>query len=464
MAKNEIKQLKDADHINYLLENLSHTELIMFLKQEMEYNTSLKNSFLSSFLNFLPNKDKTFYVKHMNSIINSAKSKDGFINYYGISKLQDSVQMLFKKADELSTQGKLMEYFYILTAAFEGIARDYLNINISCEEYGDMLNEIESRFLSLSKAVKDDFIRRTLLEYCTDLKKIKLSENVDLKIHFLKIASLLISTKEEENEFTELLENLSFSEYDQKDIQLICYNLYNRLNDKNKAIGMIDDNIQNYLLREETIKQEIQNKHYEKAILIAQKSIEIDKDERPGLVDTWIEYLLKIAVKQKDKEKIIEYGRQVFLKCDYDYEKYYTLLKKNTEPDKWNEFIEEIIQQVKDKNKEITAYIYVKEKYWSRLLEILSYDRYNLLNILPEYERYFKKDYPAELSELYKTGIIAFLESRTGEKNYRMACDSIKNIIKLSGKDKALELVHYLINTHSKKTTLVKMLQAYIKQ
>ncbi len=36
MAKNEIKQLKDADHINYLLENLSHTELIMFLKLEMK--------------------------------------------------------------------------------------------------------------------------------------------------------------------------------------------------------------------------------------------------------------------------------------------------------------------------------------------------------------------------------------------------------------------------------------------
>ncbi len=45
MNKNDSKKQKGADNIDYLLKNLSHTELIVFLKQEMEYNSTLKNSF-----------------------------------------------------------------------------------------------------------------------------------------------------------------------------------------------------------------------------------------------------------------------------------------------------------------------------------------------------------------------------------------------------------------------------------
>ncbi len=102
----------------------------------------------------------------MSSIIKTVKTKDGFINYYGVDKLYDSVQKLFKKADELSSQGKNMEFFNILSAVFECLAKEYLHTNSSCEEYGDMLNALKSRFKSLANTIEDDLMRSKDAKSC----------------------------------------------------------------------------------------------------------------------------------------------------------------------------------------------------------------------------------------------------------------------------------------------------------
>lgn len=453
------KKQKTADKLNFLLENLSHTELTLFLKQELQNNPALKNAFLNQFLDFLPNKDKAFYIEHVNSMTKSVKSKDGFINYYGLSKLYDMIMNLFSKADNLFSQGQYLEYFFLITAVLEGLAKNSQVMDDSSGELGELIDEIFSRILTLCKSIKDDLIRRTILDYCLNLNQLKLFKLIDFDIPLLETASHLISSNEEVTSFTETLKNLSLSDYEKNKVQVICCNLNNRLNEKNDIIGLLEDNPENDLLREELIKQDIDNKNYEKAKLLALKSIELDKDERPGLVDTWIDYLLIIAVKQKDENKIIEYGRTLIISSYYDFEKYYTLLKKHVDPEKWTEFIDDVILEVKEKNEFLIPFLYVKEKYWDRLLELLSGNRYNVLNMLPDYEKYLKKDYSDEVSELYQKAVIELLAQKSGESYYRKACNTIKRIIKLSGKEKAQEFISYLISIHPKKRTLILMLE-----
>ena len=62
------------------------------------------------------------------------------------------------------------------------------------------------------------------------------------------------------------------------------------------------------------------------------------------MVEDGYNWLLKVAQIENNKIDIIDYARYLLINISYPEKDYYQILKKEVEPDKWNDFLEEIIE------------------------------------------------------------------------------------------------------------------------
>ena len=56
----------------------------------------------------------------------------------------------------------------------------------------------------------------------------------------------------------------------------------------------------------------------------------------------WYDWLLKIALEQKDTERTIEYARLLFVDSIREKQPYYDILKAHVRQEEWGSFVEEL--------------------------------------------------------------------------------------------------------------------------
>ncbi|MEX2380657.1 MAG: hypothetical protein WD530_07925, partial [Vicingaceae bacterium] len=213
--------------------------------------------------------------------------------------------------------------------------------------------------------------------------------------------------------------------------------------DQKEAQQFIDNHITNWKIRNTEIEKAVSNNDFEKAIQYCKDGIEYDEKDKPGLVKTWYNWLLKIAQIRKDSSKIIEYARYLFIDNFHPEQDYYQLLKQQIEPDKWNDFLEEIIVEVSSnkswRTDELIRKIFIKEEWWDRLFILLK-QNLSLQNI-KDNEEYLSKDYSPELVGLYSERIVKYVDNYVGRNHYQTACRYLRRMKKLGGNQKVEELI-----------------------
>lgn len=212
--------------------------------------------------------------------------------------------------------------------------------------------------------------------------------------------------------------------------------------------------------RREAILKAIENKNYEKAISITNDGIRNDKEDKHGLVIEWYDWLLKIAITQNCKEKIIEYARLLFI-ADFRHEQdYYQLMKTNVQPENWNSFLEAIIKNITTTKRgygfRLLARIYIKEEWWNRLLELIKQNP--SLTYIEDYAEYLLKDYSIELSQLYATGIIEYMKNSSNRSHYQTACMYLRRMLKLGAREKVNELIANFRKEYPRRKALLEEL------
>ena len=144
---------------------------------------------------------------------------------------------------------------------------------------------------------------------------------------------------------------------------------------KKEVEKYINKHISNSLIRTKEIEKAFKNKDFKRVIQLSEDGIKCDKKDKPGLVKIWYNWLLKVAQTQKDTSKVIEYSRFLFIDNFHPEQDYYQILKENIEDEKWYPFLEEIIKEITPKNRwtytELIRKIYINEKWWDRLFQML---------------------------------------------------------------------------------------------
>ena len=336
-------------------------------------------------------------------------------------------------------------------------------VQYSDDSNGDIGGNIDAAFEMLYAIAQEQIteeIRKQIFDYCIAAFDSQIYSGWDWHLGVLTIAAFLLKTEEETERVFKLIDKAKVSDYEIEGFQSIKYGILLKTKGEKEAEKFLEQNITNSNLRREAIQKALKKRNYEKAISIAKDGVDYDLKDKPGLAKEWYDWLLKIAQAQNDTDKIIEYARMLFIDNFRREQDYYQILKQNVKPEKWKSFVESVIQDITTKKRwldtGLIASIFIKEEWWSRLLEMVK--KSPSLNTIDQYEKYLSKNYTNEVVELYANGILKYMENNMGRNHYQNACRYIRKIIKLGARDRANQIISFLRTEYPKRKALMEEL------
>ncbi|WP_312356150.1 SWIM zinc finger domain-containing protein [Empedobacter sp.] len=442
--------------VKELLKAISHNELIEFVEENCKKDKKFRNYFLASFGHLNQNQSKEFYQKQIHSILQTAAGRDGWIGWSDMKYVVKATEPFLENAEKYLQKKNFENVFFISTALLEEITKAF---QFADDSNGDLGYFVESAMELLSKLSKEEIssaLKQETFEYCISAFKQKLFEGWDWHLGILHIAGDLIDNENEADIILNCLESVN-GEYEREYAQSYKLELLRQYKNQKDVEEFINKNISNSKIRKQEIEKAFENQNFERAIALAKDGITCDEQSKPGLAKDWYDWLLKIALVQNDKPKIIEYARFRLIENFGATQDYYQILKNNIEPEKWHPFLEEIIKEVTPKNRwtytELIRKVYIKEEWWDRLFLML---KQNLsLENIQENEQYLAKDYSAELIELYSERLTNYVEKYVGRNNYQTACRYLRRMKKLGGNDKVNELIELFRKQYPQRKALM---------
>lgn len=449
-----------AQQVDELLEKATHDELKQFVREKASANAPFRNLFLLSFAQHNSNESKELYEKQVKSILKTASDRHGFIDWSASRIVGNAVDNLLESAQKQINNRNYKSAVFICTAVMEKMTEA---LQYSDDSNGDIGGSVDAAYEMLYAIAQEQIseeIRKLIIEYCFTSFDKQIYSGWDWHIGVLRLAAFLLKTEEEKEHIFKQIDKAQRSDYEKEAAQSIKYDILLKTKGENAAEEYLEQNITNSNLRREAIKKALIKKNYDKAISLAKDGVNYDLKDKPGLAKEWYDWLLKIAQAQNDSERIIEYARMLFIDNFRNEQDYYQIMKQYVKPDKWNAFVEAVIQDIKTKKRwldtGLIASILIKEEWWDRLLELVK--KSPDLNTIDHYEKYLSKHYANEIVELYATGVLKYMKNSMGRDHYQNACRYIRKIIKLGARDKANEIVSYLSTEYPKRKALMEEL------
>lgn len=253
---------------------------------------------------------------------------------------------------------------------------------------------------------------------------------------------------------------------------------------KNKeAEQLISQNMDIVEVRQGEVDKAIAKKDFITAKELIQNGIKLaEKKLHPGTVSQWEKQLLRIAVLEKDISTVRHYTRNfAFDGWNFDVE-YYRQWKRTFTALEWTGVIEKYIEEttknvIRKHNNlkssfrsqpnppllESLASVYIEEKYWDRLLELVKKEC-TIDNVL-RYQDYLVKQYPAVLLELYLPELEKMGNTANDRSGYARLVYYMKKIMQdiPDGNERIVALARKLRETYSRRPAMVEELNKIIK-
>ncbi|MBE0424674.1 MAG: SWIM zinc finger family protein [Lutibacter sp.] len=446
-----------AEEINELLESISLDELQQFIREKTTENPPFRNLFLYSFAHKSSNDSQQKYTKQIKQILRIAAGRDKFIFRNNAGYVGKEVYNLLNIAEKQFNNNHYKSTVYICCAVMEELTKA---LNFADDSNADISGNIEFACELLFRVAKEKLseeIRKLLFKYCITAFEKELFSGWDWHLEMLQLATELLKNEAEAAQITNLLDTITLSEYEKGAAQTIKLNIIKKTKGETAANKFIAQNISIPNFRREAIAKFIHLKDFEKAQALAKDGIKQDEKNKPGLALEWQDWLLKIALAQKDKEKIITYARFLFIDNFRNDQDYYQILKNNIASEGWNNFVEEMINDIKKTNRwqnfDLIAKIYIKEKWWDKLLELLKQNP--ALGTIESYEKHLSNDYPNELVELYATQVLEYMQDNVGRNYYQTACRYLRRMIKLGGRETTEKIISNLRTQYPQRKALM---------
>ena len=316
--------------VKELLKAISHNELIEFVEENCKKDKKFRNYFLASFGHLNQNQSKEFYQKQIHSILQTAAGRDGWIGWSDMKYVVKATEPFLENAEKYLQKKNFENVFFISTALLEEITKAF---QFADDSNGDLGYFVESAMELLSKLSKEEIssaLKQETFEYCISAFKQKLFEGWDWHLGILHIAGDLIDNENEADIILNCLESVN-GEYEREYAQSYKLELLRQYKNQKDVEEFINKNISNSKIRKQEIEKAFENQNFERAIALAKDGITCDEQSKPGLAKDWYDWLLKIALVQNDKPKIIEYARFRLIENFGATQDYYQILKNNIE-------------------------------------------------------------------------------------------------------------------------------------
>ncbi len=445
-----------SQQVKELLKEISHKELIEFVQENSKKDKKFRNYLLASFGHLSQNQSKEFYQKQIHSILQSAAGRDGWIGWSDMKYVVNTTEPFLENAEKYLANNNFENVFFISTALLEEMTEAF---QYGDDSNGDLGYFIESAMELLSKLAQEKLLKPLkdeIFEYCISSFNQKLFEGWDWHIGMLHIACELTKKESDADIILNCLDSIN-GEYERERAQSFKLDLLRKFKDEKEVEKYINKHISNSSIRTKEIEKAFESKNFEKVISLSKDGIKCDEKDKPGLVKEWYDWLLKVALVQKDTAQIIKYARFRLINNFRGTQDYYQILKENIEDEKWHPFLEEIIKEITPKQRwtytELIRRIYIKEEWWDRLFLML---KQNLsMENIQQNEQYLSKDYSLELIELYSERIINYVEKFIGRNHYQTACRYLRRMKKLGGNEKVNQLIELFRKQYPQRRALM---------
>lgn len=447
-----------AERVNEILEKITPEELKRFVREKAISDPPFRDLFLSSFEQRNSPESIAFYAKKIESILKKASGRHGFIEWSAANIVENAVENLLDSAQEQIDKQNYKSAFFVCAAVMEQLTKAMEYSDDSNGSIGGCIDSACEMLRSIAEEPIPEEIRKLIFEYCFTMFVQKTYSGWDWHIELLEILQSLLKTEEETERIFVQIDKIQEDGYEKDTSQTIKHEILLKVKGEAAANEYLEQNINNPKFRQRAIQNALERKDYEKAYSIATDGLAYD-EKKPGLVKDWYNWLLKIAQAQNNKNKIINYARILFVDNYRQEQDYYQVLKQNVEPEKWVEFIENIITDISAKkwpNTDLMAHIFIKEKWWDRLWEMVR--RSANIALIEQYEKYLSAYYARQLAELYANHIIRYMVTAMGRDHYQTACKYIKKISGYGAIDIANEVVVHLRTEYPKRRALIEEL------
>ena len=460
-TKSGVKKGKSvATQINELMAKASVDELKELIRTEAAKNAVFRNHVLSSLEHYDENVSKELYQKQLKAMIRSATGRYGFIEWNQARSLGRAVDELLDSAKKQINRSNYQNALTICLAVLEGMLEP---LNTSDDSNGDISGCIDEAFYVLGEiatSCDSTTIRIQIFDFCLDKFDKGVFEGWDWHNGLLSLAAQLAESDDDFDRVMALADKKQQSDYRNEEMQLIKYDLLLKRKGDVAANQFLEQNMDNPKFRRIAIEKAMEQKNYAKAIRLAEDGVRTDSKDKPGLAKEWYDWLLKIAQAQKDTSKILEYARYLLVDNFRNEQDYYHILKENVKPEEWDAVINAIVQEIKMKRRwydtGLIGNIYIREEKWDKLWEMVKGNPD--LSTIERYETYLSKHYFDEITDLYASQILDYLDHNMSRDHYQTACRYIRRMIKLGGREKADKLVTQLRTLYARRPALMQEL------
>lgn len=463
-AVNKKKTIQDQ--LTEILEKLSPDEIKSYIGECCDKDKAFRNLFLTRYLHLIQPVSQDLYARQIRAIIKSALGRHGYIDYAGARKVGHEVNQLYQLAERSIAAGNYREAMFMGCAMLEEMTKAIEQGDDSNGDLGGCIEEAQEVLFRVAGECTDLSVRRELFDYAITAYQKQLFEGWDWHYHMLDLAIELIETEKDKNLIMKLINQVTPTgeswDYRYDQAQKMKLELIRKTEGEDQVNKYLETNINNSDFRRELILKAIREKHYPKAIALAEDGIAADRKEKPGLADEWKWHLLNIYQLQRDTPNIITQARYLFLNSSrFSSREMFEILKKHVQANEWKHFFELLVSDRKKSEKWVyfnsIADMYIWENQEDNLLNWLISNQ--SLNNIVYVEKYLAKQFSEQLVDMYYKIIENYLKVNISRDHYQTACKYMRRMNKLGGSKKTEILVTELRNKYPQRRALMEELE-----
>lgn len=472
-----------------LIQRISLEELQEFILT----HATKDETFKSLFERYFSDKDSSIniedkYTKQLKNFIGSHSSGD-FFDYRSIHRLANEVNGLLDEGRQMIQKSNFRGAFIVARSVLTEVIELITYCDDSSGYIGDIINSsIELiRVVAEAESLAVDLQEEALFFAQSALNRPIYFDYGDFGYEIVDLYQTLAIKLNREKSYLEFVDGqikmTSADEYPYRKEYFIVQKIafLKAIGNIRGAQELVRENLDIVDVRRGEVNGLIEEKDFSPAKKFIAEGIKIaEKKAHPGTVAEWQKELLRIAVLENDKKTIRHYTKYFAFNRGFD-KVYYNQWKNTFTIDKWEEEIEKYIEEriasvelqfQENKGKawystdtlllDLLAPIYIEEKYWDRLLTLMSKE--TDLDRLLQYHNHLIKIYPVQLLAIY---IPAF--ERKGDvvgnrREYADLATKMEKVIRAipEGGDEIITVAEELIRKYPRRPAMIEELNAVV--
>lgn len=452
--------VKQKEVVADIVSTVPEKELRQFIIDQADINPEFKNIVIAYFSVKHSPVNTHLYAQVIKNAAKMMSDRHGFIDYYHAGKAIEPVYLLLEKAEDALVHGN----FAVTTDIVFAVIR---NVH-------DLMTEMDDSSGMAAGCIREGF--SLLKKLCESNTSFDLKERI-----FREAEKEALDKKYDFAGFDESwIEILILAAYDRiKELQLLQaidtmlsdltkkadgwsyeYKMTKLLRHKLVLMRRLElyeeaDTLRlKYLylpeFRMDLIEEQLQKKEYTIVKQLIDDGISIAaRKKNTGTIESYKEILLRMAFACNDIAAVRSVATELYGGSDMDY---YRIIKKTYATDEWPAIAEGFIGKLQESNKtfygsigssndEGLAAIFIEEKYWQRLLELLQKSPH--LDFVERYSARLAANYTGDLLEVYTIAIRNYAAQNTGRNHYIVIKNVLQKIKKWEG---GAETVRQLID------------------